>query len=300
MHTNFTGVGTALVTPFTRSGELDEGAVRRLGRRQIDAGINFLVPCGTTGENPTLSDAERIRIVEILVDEAKGRVPVLAGAGGYDTREVIHLAAAMKRAGASGLLSVTPYYNKPTQEGLFLHYRAIAESTDLPIVVYNVPGRAGVNVEPSTLARLSALPNIVGVKEASGNITQMCEVCRVVPSDFIVLSGDDAITLPLMAVGGNGVISVSSNEIPADMVEMVQAGLRGDFATARAVHHRILPLMQINFVESNPVPVKAAMAAMGLLEETFRLPMCSPTPASREKIVHVLKELQLLKPVYAG
>ncbi|MEQ1910792.1 MAG: 4-hydroxy-tetrahydrodipicolinate synthase, partial [Vicinamibacterales bacterium] len=169
MHTNFIGVGTALVTPFTRSGELDESAVRRLGRRQIDAGINFLVPCGTTGENPTLSDAERIRIVEILVDEAKGRVPVLAGAGGYDTREVIHLAAAMKRAGASGLLSVTPYYNKPTQEGLFLHYRAIAESTDLPIVVYNVPGRAGVNVEPSTLARLSAFPNIVGVKEASGN-----------------------------------------------------------------------------------------------------------------------------------
>ena len=300
MHTNFTGVGTALVTPFTRSGELDESAVRRLGRRQIDAGINFLVPCGTTGENPTLSDAERIRIVEILVDEAKGRVPVLAGAGGYDTREVIHLAAAMKRAGASGLLSVTPYYNKPTQEGLFLHYRAIAESTDLPIVVYNVPGRAGVNVEPSTLARLSAFPNIVGVKEASGNITQMCEVCRVVPSDFIVLSGDDAITLPLMAVGGKGVISVASNEIPADMVAMVQAGLRGDFAAARAVHHRILPLMQINFIESNPVPVKAAMAAMGLLEETFRLPMCSPTPASREKIVHVLKELQLLKPVYAG
>ena len=300
MHINFTGVGTALVTPFTRSGELDESAVRRLGRRQIDAGIHFLVPCGTTGENPTLSDAERIRIVEILVDEAKGHVPVLAGAGGYDTREVIHLAAAMKRAGASGLLSVTPYYNKPTQEGLFLHYRAIAESTDLPIVVYNVPGRAGVNVEPSTLARLSAFPNIVGVKEASGNITQMCEVCRVVPSDFIVLSGDDAITLPLMAVGGKGVISVASNEIPADMVEMVQAGLRGDFAAARAVHHRILPLMQINFVESNPVPVKAAMAAMGLLEETFRLPMCSPTPASREKIVHVLKELQLLKPVYAG
>lgn len=300
MTTNFTGVGTALVTPFTRSGDLDEHAVRRLGRRQIDAGINFLVPCGTTGENPTLSDAERVRIVEILVDEAKGRVPVLAGAGGYDTREVIHLAAAMKRAGASGLLSVTPYYNKPTQEGLFLHYRAIAESTDLPIVVYNVPGRAGVNVEPSTLARLSALPNIVGVKEASGNITQMCEVCRVVPSDFTVLSGDDAITLPLMAVGGKGVISVASNEIPADMVEMVQAGLRGDFAAARAVHHRILPLMQINFVESNPVPVKAAMAAMGLLEETFRLPMCSPTAASREKIVQVLKELQLLKPAYAG
>ena len=180
MTTGFTGVGTALVTPFTRSGDLDEQAVRRLGRRQIDAGINFLVPCGTTGENPTLTDAERVRIVEILVDEARGQVPVLAGAGGYDTREVIHLAAAMKRAGAAGLLSVTPYYNKPTQEGLFLHYRAIAESTDLPIILYNVQGRTGVNIEPSTLARLAAIPNIVGVKEASGNITQMCEVCNII------------------------------------------------------------------------------------------------------------------------
>ena len=299
MSTNFTGVGTALVTPFTPSGDLDEKAVRRLGRRQIDAGIHFLVPCGTTGENPTLTDAERVRIVEILVDEAAGAVPILAGAGGYDTKDVIHLGALMKKAGAAGLLSVTPYYNKPTQEGLFLHYRAIADSTDLPIVVYNVPGRAGVNVEPSTLARLAPLPNIIGVKEASGNISQMCEVCRVVPSDFIVLSGDDAITLPLMAIGGRGVISVASNEIPADMVEMVAAASNGDFETARAVHNRILPLMQVNFIESNPVPVKAAMAAMGLLDESYRLPMCPPTSSSREKIVRVLKELQLLKPAYA-
>lgn len=300
MTTHFTGVGTALVTPFTRSGELDEQAVRRLGRRQIDAGINFLVPCGTTGENPTLSHDERVRMVEILVDEARGATPVLAGAGGYDTREVIHLAAAMKKAGASGLLSVTPYYNKPTQEGLVQHYRALAESTDLPIIVYNVPGRAGVNVEPSTLARMAALPNIVGVKEASGNITQMCEVCRLLPPDFIVLSGDDAITLPLMAIGGKGVISVASNEIPAEMVAMVQAAARGDFAAARAVHHRFLPLMQVNFVESNPVPVKAAMAAMGLIEEVYRLPMCSPTDASRTRIISVLKDLHLLKPAYAS
>ena len=300
MNINFTGVGTALVTPFTLSGEVDEAAVRRLGRRQIDAGISFLVPCGTTGENPTLTDAERVRMVEILVDEAHGKVPVLAGAGGYDTREVIHLAALMKRAGAAGLLSVTPYYNKPTQEGLVLHYRAIADSTDLPIVVYNVPGRAGVNVEPSTLVRLAAIPNIIGVKEASGSISQMIDVCRLVPSDFIVLSGDDALTLPLMAIGGRGVISVASNEIPADMVEMVRAAARGDFATARAVHNRILPMMQINFIESNPVPVKAAMAAMGLVEETYRLPMCPPTAASKEKILHVLKALQLLKPAYAG
>jgi 4-hydroxy-tetrahydrodipicolinate synthase len=299
MTTRFTGVGTALVTPFTRSGDLDEAAVRRLGRRQIDAGVQFLVPCGTTGENPTLTNAERIRMVEILVDEARGQVPVLAGAGGYDSREVIHLAAEMKKAGALGLLSVTPYYNKPTQEGLYQHYRAIAESTDLPIVVYNVPGRTGVNVEPATLARLAALPNIVAVKEASGNITQMCEVRRVVPDGFIVLSGDDAITLPLMAIGGNGVISVASNEVPAEMAQMVAAATRGDFAAARAVHARILPLMQVNFVEANPVPVKAAMAAMGLLEEVYRLPMCGPTQASREKIVRVLKDLQLLKPAYA-
>ena len=300
MNTNFTGVGTALVTPFTASGALDERAVRRLGRRQIDAGIHFLVPCGTTGENPTLSDEERVRIVEILVDEAKGRVPVLAGAGGYDTREVIHLAGLMKKAGAEGLLSVTPYYNKPTQEGLFLHYRAIAESTDLPIIVYNVPGRAGVNVEPATLARLSAIPNIIGVKEASGSISQMIDVCKLLPSDFIILSGDDALTLPLMAIGGRGVISVASNEIPADMVEMVTAAARGDFAAARRVHNRILPLMQMNFVEANPVPIKSAMAMMGLLEESYRLPMCPPTSASKEKILRVLKELQLLtNPAYA-
>lgn len=295
----FTGVGTALVTPFTASGDLDEQAVRRLGRRQLDAGINFLVPCGTTGENPTLNDVERVRMVEILVEEAAGTVPVLAGAGGYDTREVIHLAGLMKEAGATGLLSVTPYYNKPTQEGLFQHYKAIAESTDLPIIVYNVPGRAGVNIEPSTLARLATLPNIIGVKEASGNISQMVDICRLVPESFIVLSGDDALTLPLMAVGGQGVISVASNQIPAEMVAMVAAALRGDFAAARTIHNRNLPLMQVNFVEANPVPVKSAMAMMGLLEEHFRLPMCPPTAASKEKIRRVLQDAHLLDPALA-
>ena len=295
----FAGVGTALVTPFTASGDLDEQAVRRLGRRQIDAGIHFLVPCGTTGENPTLNDVERVRMVEILVEEAAGKVPVLAGAGGYDTREVTHLAGLMKEAGATGLLSVTPYYNKPTQEGLYQHYKAIAESTDLPIIVYNVPGRAGVNIEPSTLARLATLPNIIGVKEASGNISQMVDICRLLPSDFLVLSGDDALTLPLMAVGGQGGISVASNEIPADMVAMVEAALRGDFAAARTVHNRILPIMQVNFVEANPVPVKSAMAMMGLLEETYRLPMCPPLPASKERIRRVLQDARLLDPALA-
>ena len=295
MRKPFTGVGTALVTPFTKNGALDEAAVRRLGRRQIDGGVHFLVPCGTTGENPTLADDERVRIVEILLDEARGQVPILAGAGGYDTKEVIHQARALERLGVSGLLSVTPYYNKPTQEGLYQHFKAIAESTPLPIVVYNVPGRTGVNVEVATLARLAELPNIVGVKEASGNMTQMCEVARALPPEFIVLSGDDALTLPLMAVGGRGIISVASNEIPREMVQMVEAAERNDFAAARAVHARILPLMSINFVEANPIPVKAAMAAMGLLEEAYRLPMVSPRPESKTKILKVLKELELLK-----
>ena len=295
MRTPFTGVGTALVTPFKKNGELDEAGVRRLARRQIDAGIHFLCPCGTTGENPTLTDAERMRIVEIVVEESSGKVPVLAGAGGYDTHEVIHTAAEMARRGVSGFLSVTPYYNKPTQEGLYQHYRAFADSTALPIVVYNVPGRTGVNVEPATLARLAPIANIVGVKEASGNVSQMCEIVRAVPSNFLVLSGDDALTLPLMAVGGHGIISVAGNEIPAEMVQMVEAAERNDFAAARAIHARIIGLMSINFVESNPQPVKFAMAAMGLLEDTFRLPMVSPTPASKDKINTVLKELGLLK-----
>jgi 4-hydroxy-tetrahydrodipicolinate synthase len=295
MRTPFTGVGTALVTPFTTSGALDETAVRRLARRQIDAGIHFLVPCGTTGENPTLSHAERLRVVEIVVDEAKGKIPILAGAGGYDTKEVIHAAADMHKLGVSGFLSVTPYYNKPSQEGLYQHYRAIADSTPLPIIVYNVPGRTGVNVEVSTIARLAQISNIVGVKEASGNVTQMCEICKAVPADFLVLSGDDALTLPVMAVGGRGIISVASNEIPADMVQMVETAERNDFAAARAIHARIVPLMLINFVEANPIPVKAAMAAMGLLEEIYRLPIVPPQPASREKILKVLKDLELLK-----
>jgi 4-hydroxy-tetrahydrodipicolinate synthase len=300
MRTSFTGVGTALVTPFTKGGDLDEQAVRRLGRRQIDAGIHFLVPVGTTGESPTLTPAERIRSVEILVDEAKGQVPVLAGAGGYNTKEVIHLAEEMRKAGAAGLLSVTPYYNKPTPDGLVQHYRAIADSTPLPIVVYNVPGRTGVNVDVATLVRLAAIPTIVGVKEASGNMTQMCEVCRALPSDFIVLSGDDALTLPLMAVGGRGIISVASNEIPKEIVQMVEAAERNDFAAARAIHARIMPLLQINFIESNPVPVKAAMAAMGLLEEVYRLPVTSPRPESKEKILTVLNDLKLVgNPAYA-
>ena len=212
MRQAFTGCGTALVTPFTRSGALDETGVRRLAQRQIDAGIHFLVPCGTTGETPTLTDGERLRVVEIVVAEAKGKVPVLAGAGGYNTHEVIEAAQQMARAGADGILSVAPYYNKPTPEGLYQHYKAIADAVPLPVIVYNVPGRTGVNVDVATIVRLSAVPNIVGVKEASGNMTQMCEMCGAVPDDFLVLSGDDALTLPVMSVGGRGIVSVASNE----------------------------------------------------------------------------------------
>jgi 4-hydroxy-tetrahydrodipicolinate synthase len=288
MRTLWTGCGTALVTPFTRDGALDEGGVKRLARRQIDAGIHFLVPCGTTGESPTLTDDERLRVVQLVVEESAGRVPVLAGAGGYDTKEVIQTARRMKQVGATGILSVTPYYNKPTPEGLFQHYSAIAGEVGLPVVVYNVPGRTGCNVDVATLVRLSTISGIAGVKEASGNIGQMVDICGAVPPDFIVLSGDDALTLSLMAVGGRGIISVSANEVPAEMARMVELAEQNDFASARRLHAELLPLMTVNFIESNPIPVKSAMAAMGLLEEVYRLPMVPPREASRAKIRQVV------------
>jgi 4-hydroxy-tetrahydrodipicolinate synthase len=296
----FTGCGTALVTPFNEDLSLDESTLRRLVRRQIDAGINFLVPCGTTGESPTLTRAEHLRVVEITIEEAKGKVPVLAGAGGYNTHEVIELAREIEKLGADGILSVTPYYNKPTQEGLYQHYKAIASAIRLPIVVYSVQGRTGVNVEPATLARLAQIENIVAVKEASGNISQMANVIQEVPPAFAVLSGDDAITIPLIALGGRGIISVASNEIPAEMTQIAQAALKGDYETARAIQRRFLPLMNINFVESNPIPVKAAMAMMGLLQPVYRLPMCPPTDASRAKIEKVLESVGLGRVPVAG
>jgi 4-hydroxy-tetrahydrodipicolinate synthase len=293
MRTPFTGVGTALITPFTAGGALDEAGVRQLARRQIDAGVHFLVPCGTTGETPTLSDAEKRRVVELVVDEARGRVPVMAGAGGYDTREVAHAAREMEKAGASGLLSVTPYYNKPTPEGLYQHFKAVADATPLPILLYNVPGRTGCNMDAATVARLATIPTIVGVKEASGNVQQMAEIIRAVPPDFLVLSGDDALTIPLMAIGGRGIISVASNEIPSEMAQMVEAAERGDYQTARTWHQKLLPLLLVNFVESNPGPVKFAVAAMGLCEEVYRLPMVPPRDSSKQKILAVMAELGL-------
>ncbi len=293
----FTGCGTALVTTFRPGGALDEVTLRALVRRQIDAGVDFLCPCGTTGESPTLTHEEHLRVVEITVQEAGGRVPVLAGAGGYNTAKVIELIQELKRLGVSGILSVTPYYNKPTQEGLFEHYRAIAASTDLPIIVYSVPSRTAVNVEPATLVRLAQIPNIVGVKEASGSISQMASILARVPESFTVLAGDDAVALPLIALGGKGVISVISNEIPAEFTRLVRAALDGDFALARQLQRKYQALMEVNFIETSPGPVKFAMSRMGLLEPVWRLPLVAPQPASQQKIESVLESLGLLSGV---
>jgi 4-hydroxy-tetrahydrodipicolinate synthase len=296
----FTGCGTALVTPFRPDRSLDDGALRQLVRRQIEAGINFLVPCGTTGESPTLSRAEQLRVVEITVEEARGRVPVLAGAGGYDTAAVIERAREFQTIGADGILSVTPYYNKPTQEGLYQHYQAIASAVSLPIILYNVPGRTGVNIEPATVIRLAEVDNIVAIKEASGNLSQIAAIAARAPERFLVLSGDDAVTVSLMAIGGRGVISVVSNEIPGEMTRLVQACLANNFAAAREIHRRYLSLMEVNFIESNPIPVKAAMALMGLIEPIWRLPLVPPKAENLAKIRGVLESLGLVQQAYAA
>lgn len=289
----FTGCGTAMVTPFRKDGSLDEATLRRLVRRQIEQGIDFLVPCGTTGESPTLTREEHLRVVAITIEESGRKVPVLAGAGGNNTHEVIEIARACQELGADGILSVTPYYNKATQEGLYRHYKAIAEAIDIPIVLYSVQGRTGVNIEPATVVRLAGIEGIVGIKEASGNITQIAEIIQRVPRDFIVLSGDDAMTLPVIALGGRGIVSVVSNQIPGAMTELTRLANSGDVVGARAMQRQWLPLMQINFVEANPIPVKWGMATMGLLEPVYRLPLVEPLPASKEKIAQVLESAGL-------
>lgn len=290
----FQGCGTALVTPFKADQSLDEETLRRLVRRQIEGGIHFLVPCGTTGENPTLTRREHLRVVEITLEEARGKVPVLAGAGGNDTREVVSLAKDLETLGADGLLVVTPFYNKPTPDGLFEHYGAVARATRLPIVVYNVPGRTGLNVDPATLARLAQIETVIGVKEASGNISQIAAIFQVVPKDFAVLSGDDAVTVPLIALGGVGVVSVASNEVPFAMSRLTSLCLEGDFPGAVEVHRRLHALMEVNFIESNPGPVKAAMAMMGLLEPVYRLPLAGCRPETLRKVEKVLLDLGLI------
>src|SRR5713226_8046597 len=296
----FVGCGTALVTPFRKDLSLDEESLRKLIRRQIAGGINFLVPCGTTGESPTLSHEEHLRVVAITIEEAKGKVPVLGGAGGYDTRKVIEMAREIERMGADGILSVTPYYNKPTQEGLYHHYKFIASAISLPIILYNVPPRTNVNIDPGTVRRLTEIENIIGVKEASGNIAQITQVIQQVPEAFLVLSGDDALTLPLVAMGGRGIISVASNEIPAEMTRLAQFCLPGNFAEARAMQRKWLPLLEVNFIETNPTPVKAAMAEMGLLELVFRLPLVPPKTENLAKIRAVLESLALLERVHVA
>ena len=296
----FTGCGTAMVTPFHPDGSLDEATLRLLVQRQIDAGIDFLVPCGTTGESPTLSHEEHLRVVEITLELAKGRVPVLAGAGGYNTAAVIALAQELAAIGGDGVLSVTPYYNKPTQEGLYQHYKALASAVSLPIILYSVQGRTGVNIEPATVKRLASLENIVGIKEASGNIAQMAAILNAVPDDFLVLSGDDAIALPLIALGGRGVISVASNEIPAEMTLLARLALLNDFPAARQLHRRYLSLMEMNFVESNPIPVKAAMAELGLLKPVWRLPLVPPARENMARIRAVLESLNLVERAHAA
>jgi len=287
------------VTPFRQDFSLDEPALRRLIRRQIEAGIDFLVPCGTTGENPTLTRAEHLRVVEITVEESSGQVPVLAGAGGYNTAEVIELAKDLESLHADGILSVTPYYNKPTQEGLYQHYKAIAAAISIPIIVYSVQGRTGVNVDPATLKRLAQIDNSAGVKEASGNIGQIATIVSQAPGGFAVLSGDDAIALPVIALGGHGVISVVANEIPAEMASLVHACLEGNFACARQLQKTYLPLMEINFIESNPGPAKAAMAEMGLLDPVWRLPLVPPKAENLDKIRGVLESIGLVGKVHA-
>jgi 4-hydroxy-tetrahydrodipicolinate synthase len=289
-----TGCGTALVTPFKEDQSVDEDALRRFVEFQIDGGIDFLVPCGTTGESATLNDDEMTRVITIVFETARGRVPVIAGAGGNNTAHVVHLAKAYEKIGVDGLLSVSPYYNKPTQEGLYQHFRAIAESTSLPIIVYNVPPRTAVNILPDTIIRLAEIANIAGVKEASGDISQITEIAVRAPDGFKIFSGDDSLTLPLIAVGGVGLISVASNEAPGRLTQLTAACLKGDWEEARRLNRTLFPLMKANFIETSPGPVKAAMAMMGLMKEVYRLPMVPIKAETKEKLRRVLLDLELI------
>ena len=298
----FRGCGTALVTPFKQDGSIDETALRNLVAWQVESGIDFLVPCGTTGETPTLSHDEWLQVIDITVEVVAGRVPIVAGATSNSTQDAMCKAKEVAaRPGVDGILTASPYYNKPTQEGQYRHFRAIAEAVDKPIILYNVPGRTGANIEPSTLARLAEVPNIAGVKEASGNISQMAEVCHAVPETFAVLSGDDAVTLPLIALRGVGIISVASNEIPREMSEMTRAALANDWESARRIHRKYLPLMLANFIESNPLPVKAVLAMMGRIEEVYRLPMLPMRRDTRSRLQKIAADAGLIsKPAAAA
>src|SRR5271170_827031 len=289
------GCGTALVTPFKQDGSVDENALRELVRWQVESGIDFLVPCGTTGETPTLSHEEWLRVIDITIEVAAGRVPIMPGATSNSTQDAVEKAKEVAaRPGVDAILTASPYYNKPTQEGQYRHFRAVAEAVGKPIILYNVPGRTGANIEPATLARLAEVPNIAGVKEASGNIAQMAELCAVVPETFLIFSGDDAVTLALIGLGGVGIISVASNEIPREMADMTRAALNNDWGTARTLHRKYLALMQANFIESNPMPVKAVLSMMGRIEEVYRLPLVPMRRETRSKLQKVAAEVGLI------
>jgi 4-hydroxy-tetrahydrodipicolinate synthase len=289
------GCGTALVTPFSQDGAVDENALRNLVAWQVESGIDFLIPCGTTGETPTLTHDERLRVIDVTIEVVAERVPIIAGATSNSTQEAVAKAKEVAaRPGVNAILTASPYYNKPTQEGQYRHFRAIAEAVDKPVILYNVPGRTSANIEPATLARLSEVANIAGVKEASGNMTQIAEVLNSVPERFLVFSGDDALTLPVIALGGVGIISVASNEIPREMAEMTRAALNNDWNTARTIHRKYLPLMQANFIESNPLPVKAVLAMMGKLEEIYRLPLLPMRRDTRSKLQKIAADTGLI------
>ncbi len=290
----FRGAITALVTPF-RNGRVDEDAYRELIDWQIRQGVDGIVPCGTTGESATLSHEEHNRVIDIAVDEAKGRVPVIAGTGSNSTAEAIRLTRHAKEAGADGALLITPYYNKPTQEGLYQHYRRVAEETKFPLVLYNVPSRTGVNLLPETVARLAEIPDIVGIKEATGDMRQVSEILERCGDKISVLSGDDFTVLPLLALGGRGVISVVSNVAPADMAELIRAFDRGDLARARELHRRLMPLARAMFFETNPIPVKTALSLMGKIRLELRLPLCEMKPDNRARLEQVLRDYGVLE-----
>jgi 4-hydroxy-tetrahydrodipicolinate synthase len=304
---SFRGLGTALITPFTESGALDESALERFVDFQIDGGVDFLVPCGTTGENPALTAAEHRRVVEIVVRRVNRRVAVLAGAGSNNTARAIELAEQAIDIGADGVLTITPYYNKPTPDGLRRHFGLQADAIEkkksgFPMIMYNVPGRTGLNMTAETTLRMAAeIPNIIGVKEASANLEQIMSVIRGRAEGFLVLSGDDAWTLPLIGAGADGLVSVASNEIPRLMSDLVSAALRGDFAAARAIHYRVLPLLTGNFIESNPIPVKTACKLLGIIaNDTVRPPLAPITSGNREKLIAILRECGLFEPAAAS
>ncbi len=297
---NLRGCGTAIVTPFRADGSVDEQSLRSFVAWQVESKIDFLVPCGTTGETPTLTRDEWLRVIEITIETVAGRVPIVAGATSNCTAEAVERAKTVAAIpGVDAILTASPYYNKPTQEGQYQHFKAIAEAVDKPLVLYNVPGRTAANIEPATLARLAQIPNIRAVKEASGNLSQIADVCNAVPDDFLVFSGDDAVTLPVISLGGVGIISVASNEIPKEMAQMTRAALAGDWMTARKIHRKYLALMQANFLESNPMPVKCVLAMMGRMEENYRLPMLPVKAETKSKLEKIAKDIGLLQPVGA-